>query len=103
MRSNIINIRANFAAVVARVCVAAVDVIRNASAANMRLYGHQWQKYGPTGWFKQTTARCERDLPCDDLRCLGGSLASGSLPGGPSTTLSMRLLTLPSLGLIPRS
>lgn len=55
MRSNIINIRANIAAVVARVNAVVVDVIRSASATGLRLYGHTWQpQYGPT-WFKPTT------------------------------------------------
>ena len=100
MRSNIINIRANFAAVVARVAVVAVDVIRNASASGLRLYGHTWQQYGPTTWFKQTTECPERDVPCDAMRCLGGSLSGSS----PSMSLSMRLLLpVQSLGLLPRS
>ncbi|QDU77362.1 hypothetical protein Pan97_44290 [Bremerella volcania] len=102
MRSNIINIRANFAAVVARVFVVAVDVIRNASATCLRLYGHTWQQYGPKTWGKQSPPKpSEHDLPCDALRCLGGdSLLLGSTP---SMSLSMRSPMMASLGLLPRS
>lgn len=101
MRSNIINISANFAAVVARVFVVAVDVIRTASATCLRLYGHTWQQYGPNTWGKQSPPKpSEHDVPCDALRCLGGSLLLGS---SPSMSLSMRLPMVPSLGLIPRS
>lgn len=102
MRSNIINIRANFAAVVARVFVVAVDVIRNASATCLRLYGHTWQQYGPKTWGKQSPPKpSEHDLPCDALRCLGGG---SLLLGSPvSMSLSMRFRNEGSLGLIPRS
>lgn len=101
MRSNIINIRANFAAVVARVAVVAVDVIRNASATCLRLYGHTWQQYGPKTWGKQSPPKpSEHDVPCDALRCLGGSLLLGSAP---SMSLSMRFRNEGSLGLLPRS
>ncbi|MBA2114306.1 hypothetical protein HOV93_14630 [Planctomycetes bacterium FF15] len=101
MRINIINISANFAAVVARVFVVAVDVIRTASATCLRLYGHTWQQYGPNTWGKQSPPKpSECDVPCDALRCLGGSLLLGS---SPSMSLSMRLQMEQSLGLIPRS
>ncbi|MHC2069977.1 hypothetical protein ACYFX5_21090 [Bremerella sp. T1] len=100
MRSNIINIRANFAAVVARVAVVAVDVIRNAaSATGLRLYGHTWQ-YGTKTWGKQSPPKPSDCLPCDALRCLGGGLLLGSTP---SMSLSMRFRMEESLGLIPRS
>lgn len=111
MRSNIINISANIAAVVARVNVVAVDVIRCASATGERLYGHTWQQYGPTTWFKQATPKpSDCDVPCSDaLRCLGsGPLGGGILGGllsgpGMPMSLSMRFQPVGSLGLPPRS
>ena len=109
MRSNII-ISANIAAAVARVNVVVVDVIRSASAAGERLYGHTWQQYGPTTWFKQTTPEpSDCDVPCSDaLRCLGSGPLGGGLLGGLSAaglpmSLSMRFQTMESMGLIPRS
>ncbi|WP_147274242.1 hypothetical protein [Bremerella cremea] len=100
MRSNIINIRANIAAVVARVNAVVVDVIRSASATGLRLYGHTWQtQYGQT-WFKPTTLKPSDCLvPCLALRCLGGGLSSTGMP----MSLSMRFQNEESLGRIPRS
>ena len=102
MRNNIINIRANFVAVVARVRVVAVDVIRSASASCLRLYGHSWQQYGHMfmqGLKTTPPTTCKPTLPCDALPSLGGGLSGLSL----LMPRWMRLRTSESLGLIPRS